>query len=569
MLQPPRSSIWLTMLAITARATSAAGQGLSPSDAPIDLRLTPAIAAPGDSVTIAGSTMVGKQREIKIAVTPPQGLPLAITAQASAEGAFAVKFGATSGTGTYRVTATAIDGKGTATDSFAIVTLSGMVDRQAAALSDAYQALTEANTALTTIVRATPPSPPQQQALEQFQQLADQLKEAPSRVDTYRRAMGEIAKAGEEQPIVRPPLRQVFDSLNRGVDSIRRHTNTVREQVAASKKGSDLCDDLALAQAGLDAMAYAFSLTKGVTKLAIDFAVSYGAKKAADYVFATNAPAAVKSAATFSIKTHFSIAEKLFKGKPVDDKFWTEKSASIANSLVKIVGAGVFDAYCQKFEGPVTALFHVDFLNDGTPYVKYDIALQGRMAVHYRKTTQPGAPVALVGYIEGNGTNFRLWENAIVLDEKGVCRTHMICLHRAFVPEGSPFYESIGLIARQATPAYFLVRVGGQIADGKMTLEVLDARQDFSDLVRGRIMYIGLGATLIPGVFKSDVPFQKARFILAKGMREKPEFPITVDQKAQVSRVERTFTREERRGGADGVIVQWKIDAKACNPKCP
>lgn len=228
----------LSAAATAIGGRSAAAQGLAPGQAPIDIHATPSIAAARDTIVLAGSTVVGgKPADIRITVQPPQGSPVTLTAHASGEGSFASRFGATSRTGTYRVTATAIDGQGTATDSFSIVTLSGMVDRQAAALTDLYNALTEANTALTAIAQATPPSPPREKALDQFHQLADQVKEAPGRVSTYRKAMGEIAKAVEQQPILWPPLRPAFDSLNERIDSIEEHTITVRQQVANCNYG--------------------------------------------------------------------------------------------------------------------------------------------------------------------------------------------------------------------------------------------------------------------------------------------------------------------------------------------
>ncbi len=81
-------------------------------------------------------------------------------------------------------------------------------------------------------------------------------------------------------------------------------------------------------------------------------------------------------------------------------------------------------------------------------------------------------------------------------------------------------------------------------------------------------MYIGV-ANGIPSIFRADVPMQNARFILSRGLRDKAELAVFMDPKAKVSRVQQTFTRQERRGGSQGVIVNWKIDLKACNPKCP
>jgi hypothetical protein len=383
--------------------------------------------------------------------------------------------------------------------------------------------------------------------------------------------MGAIAKVPEQHPVVWRAFRAVFDSMNYVGKRMRELAPELRERVAATTKGADLCDDLALAQEGLSLMSTALGVTHKFWKFTSDFVIGYGLKKAAQYVVGSTAPSAVKAAATLSLKTQFSIAEKLLKKKPVDSEFWSLKSAKLATGLAQVVGGGIFDLYCEKFEGPVTALFHVDFLHDGAPYLKYDIGLDGRMEVHFQKTKQPGAPVAVNGFIEGTGSDFRIWDNTMVLDDRGICR-RMVCLHYANAPRGIPFIlgDPLGLLGRQAIPypVYFLVRVTGHIVGGKLSLEINDAQRDFADGVRGQVYYFGF-AGLIPEFFKVTVPFQKARFILAKGMRETPVFPIAVDQHAQVSRIEHTFTREERRGGDQGVVVKFTVVTKACNPKCP
>ncbi len=48
----------------------------------------------------------------------------------------------------------------------------------------------------------------------------------------------------------------------------------------------------------------------------------------------------------------------------------------------------------------------------------------------------------------------------------------------------------------------------------------------------------------------------------------KPEFPVTVDTKNQVSIIQRDFTREAK--APDGSYrLQVKATVKACNPQCP
>jgi hypothetical protein len=210
----------------------------------------------------------------------------------------------------------------------------------------------------------------------------------------------------------------------------------------------------------------------------------------------------------------------------------------------------------------------VEFLHKGAPYVKYQVALSGKVVLRYGKPGSPNDPISLSGHIEGNGSDFGLWENAILLDDDHNLRNALL-IRQTFAPIPSAYVEDLGMIARMATPAYFRVPVAGQLIKGKVILKLLPATHDFADLVRGRVVYIGIIPALpVPAIVGFSIPFQKAHFILTRGMRDNPEFPVVVDNKAKLSLIERVFTREERRGGAEGVLVQWKIQAKACNPGC-
>ncbi len=73
------------------------------------------IVVSGSTVTISGTTAVdGKQMNVKLTVTPPDGEAQELTALADAKGDFAAKFTATIAEGDYQVEAVSPDGKGTA-----------------------------------------------------------------------------------------------------------------------------------------------------------------------------------------------------------------------------------------------------------------------------------------------------------------------------------------------------------------------------------------------------------------------------------------------------------------------
>lgn len=121
-----------------------------------------------------------------------------------------------------------------------------------------------------------------------------------------------------------------------------------------------------------------------------------------------------------------------------------------------------------------------------------------------------------------------------------------------------------------ATPGYFRVPVSGELKGNALTITIGDtASSDFADTLKGRAVYVVLApAAPLPYTMMSNIPVQKAQFILSRGLRTTAVLPVaTAHRKPVVKTAARSFDRKEVVSNGD-VTVTWKLDVKACNPAC-
>lgn len=94
------------------------------------------------------------------------------------------------------------------------------------------------------------------------------------------------------------------------------------------------------------------------------------------------------------------------------------------------------------------------------------------------------------------------------------------------------------------TPGYFRIPVEGESIGEKVTLNILPALNDFSNLVKGRAFYVFFEPILpIPYFSQIEFPLQKAHFILSRGMMEKSEYNIVAHKAAKASEILRGDAR--------------------------
>jgi hypothetical protein len=450
------------------------------------------------------------------------------------------------------------------------MTYSAMADAHMETLTRVFQLVAEGSAAARQVMLASPPAPPRDQMLDTLKVLDDSLKKSKEAVQAYGAALKVIGKAVEEHGETAPVATAVFSKLNPIVDELSDRLPDLTMQLALAKKLTEFCEDLTLLQEALTALSWATNLTSKLSTTLLNVAISTGTPAAVDALAGQSLPAPAKAAITSALKIAANVmaggTDDRGKLKPVN---WYRAVYTIVTDAAAYLGKAVFDQFCERFEGPLAARFQVDLNQNAKPWLKYGIRLDGKLVVNYGKGGV-GGRIPVAGYFEGNASQYSLWEQVDLLLPMMEPRYRTPpTLRLKFVPPPTPYIDALGGVMRAGTIGYFRVPVSGELVDGKLTLRVEQAATDFGERIAGKLVLIWL-MPIAPFIHveTATVPFQKARFILARGIQEPaPKFDVVVDKAANRSIVERVFTRDHKDPAAD-IRVQFEIKVKACNPRC-
>ena len=243
---------------------------------------------------------------------------------------------------------------------------------------------------------------------------------------------------------------------------------------------------------------------------------------------------------------------------------WVTAIAGLVLDVSGFVQEQNFAKYCEKIEGPMTATMHAAFTQDTSTWWTYDITLQGKLVLRYAKGAAPGAAVHVNGEFIGSATKLGVWENALAVLYPVTAKTSTL-LRKLVVPPGFPYYDTEGKTIGAASPTAFNVSVEGDIVGSKLTLRLGDARSDFSDFMQAHVTYVLIGPMILaPIIVKYDLPFAKAHRLLLRAMNDGTiEIPVVVTTKTMT--LQKSFTRKRP---AEGNVVDYTLNIKACNPGC-
>ena len=558
-----RPGLVIIATVVAALGSDLNGQAITPGSLPIEVTVKPGTLLPGVRVTISGALPgYSATGNVTIAVTPPQTPAVSLIAKVTA-GKFSTVFTETGRAGKYTIRAVAPDGKGVAIDSFSV-----LAPMQAAGAQQEDVARTF-NLVITTIgvtrkaALATPPSPPQQQLLLKLAEVEKQFADAPAAAETYGSALRTIIDVVKQHPDAAPVVQQLIDELAPMTEELNERLPAIEKLIDGSAKLAQFCDDMVVIEETFIALTWAMGITDKLTTTLFNWVNSKATPAAVSAVSAGEMSTAAEAAISTASKTAIKV---LATGK----MSWAKSALGALKDLLQYLSGEVFDVYCERFQGPVTAKLVVTFNHHGRAYLKYDIHLAGKLVANYAKESGV-TRIPIKGHIEGNATHFGLAENFDVLSDMVEAKTGMGRMSvMRFMPQPAPYVEALGMMARMAMPAYFNIPVHGELVGDKLTLRLQPAAIDFTPaLNKGKLVMIwGLVLPPFVHVETATLPLQNAHFILARGIVDPaPQFPITVDMNGKRSVVSRRFTRDHKDEAKD-FRVQFDISIKACNPSC-
>lgn len=248
-------------------------------------------------------------------------------------------------------------------------------------------------------------------------------------------------------------------------------------------------------------------------------------------------------------------------------------AVGLTTDLAAYVAQQYFARYCEKFEGPVLGTMSAEYLRDGVAWRKFTQRIVGRLTVRYAKAENQGDAVRVTGEFVGRGTEFTNWDDAIPILFKKLAgmiqvfrRTVMLVLE----PVGVDVADAQGQVANALGPAGFRIPIEGELIGQKLTLRILPATVDMSNLSAKIICFVG--SPTILGVVKNnyELEFHTAHHMISAAVssfspQDSVQLDVVVDAKKKVITLEREFkgTRGKRTGRAFG---QYTLSIKATNP---
>ncbi len=555
----------LLCAALAAMSQGAAGQELARADAPISVS-APRWVAARTVVPLSGmSVPLGGRNQVALTVTRPSGQAVSLSAPVSGTGAFAASFKDTSATGLYRVRAVAPDGKASAEASFSVLAPTGMGDLAAQKGASLLAAMAAGLPVLEGRVAVLPPSPAREEARSRLKALGAKLQTGPGEMSRFQAALKPVGQLPERSPAFGAALEPAFTSMAEAAGEAEAAQAQLEERLRIWGTAKPTrCDEVDTAVAGLDLYAGVLQLVTSSWK---QIAVDVAEKTVMDRLSLIPTPK-VSPEDVMAAKGILKAAEAgLTKGR----EGFLDDSKGLTASTAAWFAEKFLGVYCERFQGTVDAHFGAQYFAYGKKWWAYNIDLTGKLTLRYQKGTG-GGPVQVSGEFEGNAGNFKVWED--LMAGTPAMRQYVL-LHLALPPPPPPpgqkeAANEFGKIGRAFVGPYsFLVPVHGIIEGDQLILEVDPAKEDYGSLVKGRVWYVMVdpaSPTPIPFIMKTDLPMVKAQFILSRGTRGKPSFPVVVH--GEVASIEKTFTREEADAKGNYKVV-WRVTIKACNPKCP
>lgn len=531
--------------------------------APVEISAKPPLIRPGGVVQLIGRTEHdGKRLEVSIVVTPPKGTggaaPVTLTAIADGKtGTFSATFKNTGAAGQYAVTATSPDGNGTGAAAFTVALAGDVASAAMKTISEAVTLGGDAIAAAQTALGTMPPSPPKQQLSEKMTELQGLLAKTQPQIAAMGKSAAELATIAATRPPVAAVVDPALAEIAEWNDEARTKLDEAQKRLAKAKEETALCDTINMAGEAL-------SLVQLTTALA-----SGGVTTVLYKLFMNNGlPAALNTLPT-SDKQKFAAGETIKAGAEVGKGLAAAlgQGLDFAGNLASYVTKDIFKRYCNTYEGPVSAQMDITIKEGAVPWWKYSVTLEGMLRLRFQKGAPTSKPIPLTGEIEGNATNFTFSEDVFVIEKPPAGMMVMKRLRITPVPFLNTAKDPLGfgLFARMGTPAYFFVPVQGELANGKITLRLMDAKVDFTDLVKNRLVLVAVQPALpVPMIKTFDFPVEKAHYVLTRGMQPRggslPEFTITVS--GDKSGISREFTRDATT--PDGsVVLKCRVVVKA------
>ena len=606
----------IAIACVFARALAA--QEPDTSDASVTLSVAPQELAKNGTVTITGLAYSQPGVHISMSVTPPSGEATVVDLTANASGRYTSTFVKTSTEGEYKVSVQAGKQGAPARSTFTVRSYIVDIDEDVAD----NKALLEVSASFVSAVKKgvdnMPDSPARTGMESQLSSLDEETQKLPDQSAKLTQALANVKQMMTERPDAAPALQPFFDHLAQLDERAKQERKDIDKQIAESEKSLAACDVIDHATEGIKAVPQMIAIAKRPFDFAVAFitnmaasvappgaegSIGAGGKLASGLPKAAGSPKEALAEGDIELGSETEVAERLVDRIPESVrstaayKFVVAESKSFLPSIVDGLGerngslhlftqvtklAGdiaayaneqLFAQYCEKFEGPFTAVMEAHFYSKPQPdgrspeWWSYTTTIAGKMVLRYPKSAT-GKAVALSGQIEGGATRFTYKENVFDGDLFGKMMKGGV-VERVDIPPAATDDASGGMVNAMTSPTAFYIPLTGQFANGAITLTLGDARTDFNEsYTKAHTAYVvtAPSTVMLPVMGHVTLPYKDAHWIVYSAMDFKDGAPVlTVASGTKAMKVDRTF--DTRHPGAQN-LGHYTMHLTLCNPGC-
>jgi len=561
----------------------------SSGQSPLELSMVSAKPGQGDDVIIKGTTPLDGPGPLKATLSAPSGSPVTVNVPLQGDGSFLFCTNNTSTAGNYKVCAQSPGGKYTRELRFHLDP--GLSPPDSAPVLG--QMAVELVSRIELLNRTLPYSSATENLNKDLADLEVRLLDGLKQIAVFDKALHETIELRDDYPAGRPFVADLIQKLDDFQDIASQEEAKITALIQRSKPGAVQCDDVSLLVEELNAVADLISdIEKPMKELAAweDSTLKGAGPEDSTHYCQALPNAGGQTPPNAPDRLRFTNALKgIDPGEKPIQYFDTALQAT--QSIIAKNSEAVFDAYCQKFEGPVTGSMDALVTTAGTRWWRYVIQLDGSLVLRYPKKAT-GAVVQLTGEFRGTATHIDVWENSYaVLFPKllnGLGAGYMHKVSAAVLPGGSsPVKLGYGANSQEATssadfprqgtntfgPADFVIPVKGTLDKNSIIFELQPSEHDFEeDVMKMRAKYLVVSPMALVPVFQEIdfPPYKDAHFMLMRAFEgERVEFPIKINPNSM--EISRNFAPKPH-GGPVGTqstaTATYKLSVRACNPGC-
>lgn len=609
---------YLIIAVACAFARALAAQTPDTSDASVTLTVAPQAISTNGTVTVSGLAYPQPGGKISLTVTPPAGAATTVDLIPNASGHYTSTFAKTSTEGEYKVSVQAGANGAPARATFTVRSYTIDIDEDVAD----NKAFLEATTSFVATVKKgvdnMPDSPARTGMEEKLAPLEAETEKLPEQSAELSQALANVKTMMTGHPDAAPALQPFFDHLAHLDEQAKADRTDIDKQIAESEQKLAACDAIDHATQALKAVPQMITIAKRPYDFALAFftnmaasaappgaegSIAAGGKLASDLPKAAGKPTESLAESEIELGSESEVAERLVDRIPesvrstsgykfvvaesksflptiVDGLGERNGSLHLFNQVTKLAGdiaayanEQLFAQYCERFEGPFTAIMEAHFYSKPRPdghiveWWSYTTTIAGKMVLRYPKSAA-GKAVALSGQIEGGARRFTYKENVFdsaLYGKMGKGGT----VYVIDVPPPATDNASGGMVNSLTSPTAFFIPLTGQFANGDISLTLGEARTDFNaTYTKAHTVYAVLAPStlMIPIYGHFSLPYKDAHWIVYSAMDFKDGAPVlTVSSGTHSMKIDRTF--DTKHPGSQN-LGHYTMHLTLCNPGC-